>query len=144
MGTPSSSTLWRLNVGLVILGAASGALASIPLTYVAKLMSSAPQANLANYVWNMAAFGIIGAFFSPLLAWIGMRRVPLWRAFTEPAVGGILGCVVGYAIAPVPGFFLGAAAGVGAAAWRLNAVYRDRARIPAGAEQSSLADPAKQ
>ncbi len=70
-----------------------------------------------------AAFGAaVGAVLAPLEAWLLLRRVPLWRAITETAIGTIIGAV---ALSFVPyGAIGGAMAGFTAAAIRLRIVTR--------------------
>lgn len=123
----------RITVLLVGLGAVVGALAAIPLTWVGKVVSGAPPADLANYLWNIRAFGIMGAMFGPLLAWSSLRAVPLWRAALEPAIGAVVGAALGMMTGSDSLFLLGAAAGIALPAWRLNRVYRELHRLDAAA-----------
>ncbi|MEO8479949.1 MAG: hypothetical protein ABI542_10000 [Gemmatimonadota bacterium] len=141
MPKPGSGSTLRIYLLLMALGAIGGALASIPLTWLGKVITEAPDpATLANYVWNMRAFAIMGALFSPILTWSSMRRVPLWRTILEPAIGGLVGAVLGFFLGSEGLFLLLSAGGVGLAAWRLNRSYRDPvpALHPAGADQSAL------
>jgi|CXWL01.1.fsa_nt_gi hypothetical protein len=115
----------RINLLLAILGAVVGALASIPLTWVGKLIAGAPPATFVNYLWNMRAFSFIGAMFGPVLAWSSLRIVPLWRAALEPAIGAVIGAALGMMTGSGGLLVLGAAVGVALPAWRLNRVYRD-------------------
>jgi hypothetical protein len=123
MSEMSSRTAWKINAVLVALGAVAGALIAIPLTYVGKLIAGAPAADIANYVWNMRIMAVAGAIFGPPMAWPTMRSAPLWRAFIEPAVGGLVGVVAGYYIAGSLGFFLGGGLGVAGATWRLHRAF---------------------
>ena len=43
---------------------------------------------------------LIGAVLAPVMAWIFLRRVPLWRAIAEPAIGTLLGIVIALLVAP--------------------------------------------
>lgn len=119
--------MWRVNLLLIVLGAIGGAVAAIPLTYLGKWIAGAPDpATVANYLWNMGAFAVMGGLFSPTLTWSAMRRVPLWRAVVEPAIGGVVGSILGFLSGSGAAFLLLAASGIGVAAWRLNYAYRER------------------
>lgn len=119
----------RITLLLAVLGAVVGALAAIPLTWVGKVLSGAPPADLANYLWNIRALGIMGALFGPLLAWSSLRTVPLWRAALEPAVGAVIGAALGMMTGSGELFVLGTATGIALPAWRLNRVYRELPRL---------------
>ena len=104
------------------IGAASGALAAVVLTFLGNLIFPT-SAGVITYSWNMGVFAVFGAVFGPPLAWSMLRRVPLWRTLTEPALGGVIGTVI--AMVAVPGLFpLIVPAAIVASAWRLNYVYR--------------------
>ena len=48
-----------------------------------------------------ASFGAsVGAVLAPLAAWTLMRRVPIWRAVAETAVGTVVGTGIGLLIGP--------------------------------------------
>lgn len=119
----------RVNLLLVALGAVVGVLAAIPLTWIGKLIAGAPDATVANYLWNMRAFGMMGAMFGPILGWSALRRVPLWRAALEPAAGAVLGATIGMLFGSGGLMLLLAATGVTLTAWRLNRVYREPALL---------------
>lgn len=141
MAKPGSGTTLRIYLLLMALGAVGGALASIPLTWLGKVITEAPDpATLANYVWNMRAFAIMGALFSPVLTWSSMRRVPLWRTIIEPAIGGLVGAVLGFFSGSVGLFLILSAGGIGLAAWRLNRSYRVASPLlqPSGDDPSAL------
>ena len=125
----STWTLIRINLLLVALGAVVGALVSIPLTELGKIIAQAQEpADTANYIWNAWSFGIIGAVLAPLLGWSWLRRVPLWRAALEPAALGLLGALAGMASGIGALSILGAIAGVTFSSWRLNRVDARRDR----------------
>ncbi|MEI2721605.1 MAG: hypothetical protein V9E87_16020 [Gemmatimonadales bacterium] len=137
----SNWAVLRINVRLAVLGALVGALAAIPLTSVGKVASGAPPADLANYLWNVRAFGIMGAMFGPMLAWSSLRAVPLWRAALEPAIGAVIGAALGMMTGSGALFLLGAAAGVALPAWRLNRVYRDRQALQSQRPTAAQLEP---
>lgn len=127
MKTPAG-TLVRVNLLLAALGALVGVLAAIPVTWIGKVVAGAPgPATVANYLWNMRAFGIMGALFGPILGWSALRRVPLWRAALEPAGGAMVGATIGMFLGFGTLILLLAATGVTLTAWRLRHVYREQA-----------------
>jgi hypothetical protein len=89
----------RITFSLAAAGAVAGAVAGVALTVLGKVVAGAPPATAANYAWNAAVFGLLGAVGGPAVAWAALRRVPLMRAVAEPlaAVVGAaaLGVVVG-------------------------------------------------
>lgn len=145
MGRGSNGSMLRINLLLMLLGAVAGALAAIPLTWLGKVISGAPDpATLANYLWNMRVFAVMGALFAPVLAWSSLRRVPLWRAALEPTVGGLLGALLGMWLGTLTGveslmIFL-SAGGVAAASWRVHRAYAAQGLI-VGGESGSVQLP---
>ena len=86
-----------LQLGLVVAGAVSGAVFGLVLTRLGKVVTDAPPATLANYLWNAAVFAALAAIVSPVVTWTELRRVPLWRTVVEPlaaAVAGGCGAVI--------------------------------------------------
>ncbi len=134
----------RVNLFLAALGAVGGALAAVPITILGKLITGAPPATGANYLWNMGAFAVIAAIGSPFLTWSALRRVPLWRAMAEPAAGAILGGAAAFALGTPMAFLLLMPLGIGAATWRLQHAFRERvdrehpARLVAPRDAESL------
>jgi hypothetical protein len=91
------ATRRRLKVGLTLAGILAGAAFGVVLTRLGKIVSGAPPGTFANYLWNAAVFGAVAGIVSPLVAWSGLRRVPLWRTVAEPllwAVGGGVAAVL--------------------------------------------------
>jgi hypothetical protein len=120
------ATRKRLTAGLVIAGAAGGAIAGAALTVLGKLVAGAPPATLANYAWNMAAFGLMGAVIGPVVTWSALRNVPLWRTVLEPLVAGVAAAALGVAVGSGTLFLVLIPIGIGASILRLNYSYRDR------------------
>ena len=119
------STRFKITATLSGLGAACGAVAGVPLTYLGNVISGYPiPPTLGVYAWNSFAFASIGAVVGPSLAWTLLRNVPLWRAITEPAIAAAVAAVGAMIVAP--SFFVAAVpvAAIGAAL-RLQYVYRD-------------------
>jgi hypothetical protein len=69
----------------------AGAVFGVLLTRLGKLVAGAPDASLANYAWNAAAFGLIAGIVSPIVSWAALRRVPLWSTVAEPLVWAVAG-----------------------------------------------------
>jgi hypothetical protein len=81
-----------------------------------------------------AGFGAeVGFVLAPIAAWTLMRRVPLWRAIGETAIGTTVGAGIGLMLQPsfrvimLSPIVLGVV-GFAAAALRLRLFYRDRGR----------------
>jgi len=140
MSKESTGPLLRVNLLLAALGAVVGLLASIPITWLGKIVAGAPNpATWANYLWNMQAFGLMGAVFGPVLGWSALRRVPLWRAALEPAAGAVIGALIGSLIGSPVLFLLLAVVGIAGTSWRLNRAYSNSTGLPPG----GLDDPAR-
>lgn len=120
------ATRWRLRFGLVITGAAGGAIVGAALTILGKIVSGAPPATLPNYVWNMVTFGLFGAVIGPTVTWTALRRVPLWRTMLEPVVAGVVGAAIGVAVGSGALFLALVPVGIIAAVARLEFVYREK------------------
>jgi hypothetical protein len=115
---------------LSALGAAVGAITAPVLSFLATAVAQATlPTGRVEYFYGPVEFAIVGAIGTPVLAWLLMRRVPLWRAIMEPAIGGVLGTLIALAAIPVlhppllvqPLFVL---AGVVGAAARLRRAHR--------------------
>jgi hypothetical protein len=117
---------WRVYFVLVLVGAVGGALASIPLTWLGKVLAGAPPADFANFRWNAIAFAVIGAFVSPGVTAAVMRRAPVWRAVAEPAAGALVGLAIGALLGSPIAFFGLAALGATLATWRLGYTSKQR------------------
>jgi len=109
-------------------GALGGAVIGAVLTVFGKIVAGAPPPTRANYVWNMVAFGVIGAVASPLVIWSALRRVPLWRTIAEPLAGAIAGAAIGVLVHSGWAFIILTSVGIGSAILRLNYVHRDKPR----------------
>jgi hypothetical protein len=120
-------------------GAAAGALSAVALSFLATAVANAstPTGHV-EYYYGPAGFAFVGAVGTPVLTWLLMRRVPLWRAILEPAVGGVLGTLLALITIPLfhppllvqPLCMLG---GIGIAALRLRrANGGHRVELPGG------------
>jgi hypothetical protein len=107
-------------------GAAAGAVFGLALTPLGKIVAGAPPADLANYLWNAGAFGLIGAVLAPAAIWSALRRVPLWRTIAEPLVGAVAGAGIGVLLGSGAAFLLLAPLGAAAAIARLQLAHRPR------------------
>jgi hypothetical protein len=87
---------------LSALGAAIGAITAPVLSFLVTVVAQATlRTGRVEYFYGPAEFAIVGAIGLPVLAWLLMRRVPLWRAILEPAVGGVLGTLTALATIPL-------------------------------------------
>jgi MFS family permease len=123
----------KITSALAGIGAGGGATAGLVLTYLGNVISGYPiTPGIGVYAWNMGIMAGLGAVFGPPLAWTILRRVPLWRTLTEPALAGIAGSVLAMLLAPplfpilVPGAILGSAI-------RLKYAYAEPPRVGAPA-----------
>ena len=126
--TSLGSRLW-VTAFLALSGGAVGALTAIVLSILGTVVANAtlPSGHV-EYHFGPLGFALAGAVGTPVLSWLLMRRVPLWRAVAEPAVGGILGTLLALASIPfVPLPVLAqpllVLAGIGGAALRLRATH---------------------
>ena len=118
------AALLRVNLLLALLGAVMGALVAIPFTWIGHIVTQAPwPLTITSYTFNMLPFGIMGACFGPVLAWSALRRVPLWRAALEPALGCLIGGTIGLLLVNAPLMYSLALGGSFLAAWRLRRLY---------------------
>ncbi len=123
---PARSTRRWITFGLMMGGAAAGAILGAAITPLGKMVAGAPPADLANYVWNAISFGIMGACAAPIVAWSTLRKVPLWRTSVEPLAGAIAGAGIGMLTGSGYLFLALVPLGAAAAAARLAAVNRHR------------------
>jgi MFS family permease len=113
---------------LVVLGAASGALMGLMLLFGISLLgpgrlSAVTSLNITGMAAGLGA--LVGGITGPPLAWIFLRRVPLWRATVETAGAAGIGAAVGMTIKGIPyGWAYGALLFAILAAIRLHRVYR--------------------
>lgn len=86
-----------VTAGLVATGAALGAvLGALSLWVATALVGVGPGGAAAELIVDGAKAGsLTGPILAPLTAWSVMRRVPLWRAIGEPAIGTVLGSFAG-------------------------------------------------
>ena len=84
------------------LGAAVGAVTAPILSYLATTVATASlSTGRVGYVFDPTAFAVAGAIGIPALAWLLMRRVPLWRAVSEPMIGAALGLLLALVSIPL-------------------------------------------
>jgi hypothetical protein len=83
-------------------GAAVGALTAVALSSLATAVANATTPfGHVEYYWGSAGFALVGAIGTPALSWLLMRRVPLWRAIIEPAIGGVVGMLLALSTIPL-------------------------------------------
>jgi hypothetical protein len=137
---------WHIILAVCLLGGIAGALVSIPITWLGKIVGGAPPATLANYIWNMRVLGVMGAVIGPIVMWSALPRVPLWRAVVEPMSACVLAALAG-AILGSGFLFLGLPIlAIALASWRLNHEFREPPSLlspPDVEARPSLVDPAR-
>jgi hypothetical protein len=127
---------------LSALGAAIGAITAPVLSFLTTVVAQATlRTGRVEYFYGPAEFAIVGAIGIPVLAWLLMRRVPLWRAILEPAVGGVVGTLIALAAIPIlhpyPSLLvqpLCVLAGIVGAAVRLRRTHRSVPSVRAASE----------
>ncbi|MDT8369665.1 MAG: hypothetical protein RQ745_10695 [Longimicrobiales bacterium] len=122
---PARTTRRVITMGLMLGGAVAGAVVGVAITPLGKIVAGAPPAEMANLIWNAAAFGVMGACAAPLVAWSALRRVPLWRTIAEPLAGAIAGAGIGVLLGSGTAFLTLIPIGGAAAAARLAISYTD-------------------
>jgi hypothetical protein len=94
----------RVTALLSASGAVVGAATAVALSFLATSVAQATMSGgRVEYYFEPLGFAIVGATGTPLLTWLLMRRVPLWRAIAEPAIGGVLGTLVALSAIPLVG-----------------------------------------
>ncbi len=116
---------WHIVLTACLLSGIAGALVSIPITWLGKVLGGAPPATTANFIWNMWVLGLFGVVIGPMVMWSALPRVPLWRAVVQPMVACVLGALAGAMLGSGFAFLGFAIAGVVLASWRLNYAYRE-------------------
>ncbi|HYC51490.1 MAG TPA: hypothetical protein VEB19_10320 [Gemmatimonadaceae bacterium] len=129
---------------LSTLGAAAGAIAAPLLSFLATTVAQAslPEGRV-GYFFDPSEFAVAGAIGIPILAWLLMRRVPLWRAISEPTIGagiGLLAALVSIPFLHTPPMVqpICILAGMLGAATRLRYAHR----TPASVETQPVGDAA--
>ena len=117
--------------GLIAAGAVVGAAAGVITGAIIVALWDGPLGIFsAGEVYSFAASvgGTCGALLAPVASFAFMRHVPLWRLFTETAIGTVIGGVIGLTLLNVGfGQVLGlATAGFLAAGARLALEYRNK------------------
>ena len=127
---------------LAALGAVVGAVAAPILSFLGTAVAQASMpSGYVVYHYGPLEFAVVGAIGIPILAWLLMRRVPLWRAIAEPTIGAAIGLLLALASIPVmdppiiaqPLFVL---AGTLGAALRLRHAHRPAVGAGEGADQT--------
>ena len=134
---PYFSTRRRLKVGLTIGGFVAGAVFGIALTRLGKILTGAPPADLSDYAWNAAAFGLIAGVVSPLVSWSALRRVPLWRTVVEPLTYAVAGGGVAVLIGSPVLLLILPPAGLALAFVRLRQRYPERHALSSSVSSSN-------
>jgi len=130
-----------VTVGLSAAGFIAGGLCAPIAVFIAVALdfgtSGFPSPSSLRNLLEIAGGGaVIGSIAAPVYAWVVLRRVPLGSAAAFPALGTILGSIVGDRIAPInpyvasytPGILRGALIGFALAGLVVRIVW-SRARI---------------
>lgn len=75
-------------------GAAIGVLASVGFLALIRTGDAFWEVGTILQVATAVGF-VIGGFLAPVMTWLFLRRVPLWRASIETAFAGTIGFVLG-------------------------------------------------
>jgi MFS family permease len=75
-------------------GAAMGVLASVAVLVLTRTWDAFWGAETVFLFATVVGF-VIGGFLAPILTWLFLRRVPLWRASIETAFAATIGFAVG-------------------------------------------------
>lgn len=96
----------RVAVGLALAGAAVGAVCGFltlaPMA-IQRVLRPTPDDVFVS-VWDLAPWAVgsgavLGAVLGPILAFSLLRPIPLWRAVLQPAVGTVVGSLIGWVVA---------------------------------------------
>jgi hypothetical protein len=92
----------EVTVGLAAVGAGVGSvLGGFLAAMLAARMGGFGRMGGFQVLLAGASFGATaGVVLAPLAAWTLMRRVPIWRAIAETALGTVVGAGIGLLIAP--------------------------------------------
>jgi hypothetical protein len=121
---------WLATSTLAALGATIGAATGVALTLASHFLVGLPRFPATEFfIYNATTCGILGMVLSPAIAWLALRRVPLWRAVAEPGLVGGVALACGLVSGSVTLTVLAPVAVV-AAAWRLHREYRIEALRP--------------
>lgn len=119
-----------------ILGGFVGALAAAAVLAVVLSLPNVsiiyPFGGLLDFFLVPMVLGfVVGGFLSPVMTWLFMRRVPLWRASLETSFASMIGLVLGIVIQLGPIATIGTTLGFAVlAALRLKRVFRTPAAEP--------------
>ena len=102
MPTPIVRRIIQVTAALSILGAVVGGILGGVL--IALLPLGIPMADFritGEPLYIGTLFGaVMGSVLAPIAAWTLMRRVPIWRAIADTAVGTLIGAMVGLIFQP--------------------------------------------
>jgi hypothetical protein len=130
-----------VTAGLAVAGAVVGGVVGGLLVSLLMMVGHAASWNAIGFLVGTEFGAAVGFVLAPIAAWTLMRRVPLWRAITDTAIGTTIGAGIGLLLQPtfrviaLSPLVLGVV-GFAAAALRLRLFYRgrDTARSAVGPE----------
>lgn len=101
MAQRSIGRIIQVTLGLSVLGAVIGGILGGGLAALLGVRMGDFRIS-GEVLYTGAVFGgAMGCVLAPLAAWTLMRRVPIWRAIAETAVGTVLGAVLGLVFQPL-------------------------------------------
>lgn len=81
------------------MGAMTGAVTGAMLTLISYALVGIPHIPKTEYfIYSATAYAILGAVIAPVSVLLSLRRVPLWRAFAEPALAGSLAVAATFSV----------------------------------------------
>ena len=102
MRHPTLAITLALVVAGALLGVGCGLLALVPIPLLHALHPTPDDAYVAASdiaPWAAGGGAALGAVVAPIFAWALLRRTPIWRVILEPAVGTVVGSLVGWLLA---------------------------------------------
>jgi hypothetical protein len=120
-----------ITAGLAAAGAVVGGVIGGLLVSLLMLLHGPGRWEAIGFLAGTGFGAEVGFVLAPIAAWTLMRRVPLWRAIGETAIGTTIGAGIGLVLQPdfrvmaLSPLVLGLI-GFAAAALRLRLFYRDR------------------
>ena len=91
----------QVTIGLSVLGLVVGGILGGGLIALLGFRMGDFRISAEELYYGMLFGGATGAALAPLAAWTLMRRVPIWRAITETAVGTVVGTTIGLVLQPL-------------------------------------------
>jgi hypothetical protein len=125
----------QVTVGLSVLGTVVGGILGAGLVALVGVRIGDVRIS-GEVLYTGTVFGaLIGCVLAPLAAWTLMRRVPIWRAIVETAIGTVAGTVIGLTFQPLRDTAWLSPSLLGVGGFALAAI---RLRLPRRARRSEI------